>query len=123
MARCDQGYLCRVCGKEVDDLVDSALYLQFVIGWIDPEILHTAPECHLRCNPVLSQFIEDPRFDPPIRVEGDFCKDDLDPDFRLDQTRLVTRGYGRLWEIFNEKSPPPVTEYPLAEALEKYRLP
>ena len=39
MAKCDEGYLCEVCGLEVEGLTDSALYLQFVIGWIHPETL------------------------------------------------------------------------------------
>ena len=68
MARCDQGYLCRVCGKEVEDIVDSELYLRFVIGEIDPETLHTQPECHLRCNPTLAQFITDLRFEGTAAV-------------------------------------------------------
>ncbi len=43
MARCDQGYLCRVCGEEVEDLIDSDLYLRYIMGWVDPETLHTTP--------------------------------------------------------------------------------
>ena len=32
MAKCDEGYLCDVCGGDVADLVDSDLYLGHVIG-------------------------------------------------------------------------------------------
>ncbi len=32
MARCDHGYLCDVCGEEVDSIRDSDLYLRFVTG-------------------------------------------------------------------------------------------
>lgn len=121
MARCDQGYLCRVCGEEVESLPESELYLQFVVGWIDPEVLHTTPECHLRCNPVLSQFISDERFGPPAIVDGPFALADLDQEF-VDQRRtLLNRGYDRLWEIFNNEDPPPVTEYPLPEAQAKWK--
>ena len=35
MARCDQGYLCEVCGEEVEDISNSDLYLRFIIGEID----------------------------------------------------------------------------------------
>ena len=121
MARCDQGYLCRVCGEEVEGLIESDLYLQYVIGWVDPETLHTTAECHLRCNPTLAQFITDSRFEPAIILEGDWDKRNMDPAFVEERTRLVNRGYARLWEIFNEESPPPVVEYPLPEAVEKWR--
>ncbi len=121
MARCDQGYLCRVCGEEVEDIVDSELYLQFVIGWVDPETLHTTRECHLRCNPTFSQFIEDSRFDPPAIATGEWSKHTLDPEFVAERTTIVSRGYARLWEIFNDEDPPPVTEYPLPEIRSKWR--
>ena len=81
MAKCDEGYLCEVCGQDVADLSDSALYLQYVIGWIDPETLHTRRESHLRCQPNLAQFIDDPQFDPPITIEGPFDRRKLDPNF------------------------------------------
>ena len=29
MARCDQGYLCDVCGDEVENIRESDLYLRF----------------------------------------------------------------------------------------------
>ena len=58
MARCDEGYLCQVCREEVEEIFESSLYLMLVLGWIDPETLHTTPECHLRCNSALSQFID-----------------------------------------------------------------
>ena len=34
MAPCDQGYLCDVCGDEVEEIFESDLYLRFVIGEI-----------------------------------------------------------------------------------------
>jgi hypothetical protein len=113
MARCDQGYLCRVCGREVEDIIDSELYLRFVIGEIDPETLHTQSECHLRCNPVLSQFIDDERFSPPIDCDGPFSKAELDPTFVRLRAELCSRGYDRLWEIFTSEIPLTVVEYPL----------
>ena len=50
MAKCDEGYLCEVCGQDVADIRDSDLYLRFVIGEIDARQLMTAPERHLRCT-------------------------------------------------------------------------
>ena len=62
MAKCDEGYRCDVCGQDVERIGDSHLYLSYVIGELDPELLHTTPERHLRCNPVLAQFIVDDDF-------------------------------------------------------------
>ena len=42
MAKCDQGYLCEVCGHDVENMTDSDLYLRYVIGQLDPEMLHIA---------------------------------------------------------------------------------
>ena len=120
MAKCDEGYRCEVCGEDVTSIVDSDLYLRFVIGELDPEVLHTAPERHLRCNPVLAQFIDVEGFDPPT-VEGDFSSEHLDADFVALRTGLVTRGYRRLQEISQRDDLDDVTAYPLPEAIRKYR--
>ena len=120
MAKCDEGYICEVCRHDVESIVDSDLYLRFVIGQVDPETLHTRPERHLRCNPVLAQFIVDERFEPII-VEGDFSKANLDPEHVAEQTELASRGYRRLHEIASTEGDRDVTEYPLPEAIEKYR--
>ena len=69
MARCEQGYLCDVCGQEVESIRESDLYLRFVIGELPSRHLLAAPERHLRCNPVNAQFIDAPDF-PPVVVEG-----------------------------------------------------
>ena len=42
MAKCEEGYLCDVCGKDVEQLTDSDLYLRYVIGMLDPETLLSA---------------------------------------------------------------------------------
>jgi hypothetical protein len=116
MARCDQGYLCRVCDQEVEKLSESELYLRFVIGEIDPETLHLTPECHLHCNPILAQFIDDERFkNRPIAPEG-FRLEDLDQTYATERRNLVTRGYRRLLEIqANRKAFLQVHDYPLEE--------
>jgi hypothetical protein len=113
MALCDEGYLCEVCHAEVEDLTDSDLYLRYVLGEVDPERLHQLPERHLRCNPVLAQFIIAPDF-PAVLVDGPFAKSLLDPEFVASEEARVTRGYLRLREL--PALGLPITEYPLPEA-------
>jgi len=110
MARCDEGYRCDVCGGDVEELLDSDLYLRYVIGMVDPETLHTSPERHIRCNPVLAQFIVDDAF-PPVAVTGDFDKRTLDVGFVHQREALVTRGWRRLRELAGTDTP--VIDYPL----------
>ena len=117
MAKCEKGYLCAVCGKEVEEITESELYLRFVIGEVDPETLHTQQEVHICCNPVLAQFIADTAFQNVV-VEGDFDKRRMDPDFVRDRIRLVTRGWLRLQEI--TRSGLPLVDYPLSEFRHKW---
>ncbi len=116
MAKCDEGYICEVCGKDVGAITDSDLYLRFVIGQIEAEVLHTTAERHIRCNPPLAQFIVDEKF-PAVECEGSFSKRNLDADFVNEREQLVTRGWRRLREIV--KLDLPITEYPLPEVIEK----
>ena len=120
MAKCDEGYRCDVCGEDVTSIVDSDLYLRFVIGELDPEVLHTSPERHIRCNPVLAQFIEHSQFEP-ITIENEFAKQNLDSQFCQRRTEFVSRGYHRLLEIAATEGDRDVTTYPLPEAIEKYQ--
>ena len=121
MARCDQGYLCRICGEEVEHITDSQLYLRYVIGEIDPETLHASPECHLSCVPAFSQFIDDQRFNLNSEIEGPFAKNQLDSSYVVDRTNLLSRGYARLWAIREERRKPlTVVEYPLPEFMKKW---
>jgi hypothetical protein len=119
MARCDEGYRCEVCGEDVEGIWESDLYLRYVIGQVDPEQLHVAPERHLRCNPILAQFIRHEGF-RPIEVEGAFDKRLLDAAFVRQQEKLVTRGWLRLQELRScgELS---MLEYPLPEVIERLR--
>lgn len=98
MAKCDQGYLCEVCGDEVEDITDSDLYLRYIIGEIEARYLMTAPERHLRCNPVLAQFIVDPDFEA-VSVEGPFDKRLMPADEIARREKLTTRGWRRLQEV------------------------
>lgn len=110
MAKCEQGYLCDVCGRDVEHLFESDLYLRYVIGMVDPEVLHVSAERHIRCNPALAQFIVDPDF-PPVECPGDFDKSGLDRQFVHDRETLVTRGWRRLLELTGSDTP--VVDYPL----------
>jgi hypothetical protein len=120
MARCDDGYLCEVCRTDVEDLTDSDLYLRYVLGEVDPEQLHLLPERHLRCNPLLAQFIVSADF-TPIRVDGPFAKSELDPEFVAEEESRVTRGYLRLREL--RELGLPITEYPLPGTMSRWSSP
>ncbi|HQU45376.1 MAG TPA: hypothetical protein PK867_21345 [Pirellulales bacterium] len=113
MAKCEQGYLCDVCGGDVEKIADSDLYLRYVIGLVDPETLHTTRERHIRCNPTLAQFIVADDF-APVVIDGPFDKRQLDADYVRQQQQLVTRGWRRLSEL--DRSPEPtILDYPLPE--------
>ncbi len=118
MAVCDQGYLCDVCGVEVETIDESDLYLRYVLGEVDPETLHDSPERHLRCNPTLAQFIVADRFEPVV-ADGYFAKDQLDPEFVAGEEARVTRGYLRLKELPSLGLT--IIEYPLPEVQARWR--
>jgi hypothetical protein len=114
MAGCEQGYLCDVCGGDVEAITDSDLYLRYVMGEVSPLALPTLRERHIRCNPATAQYIVDPAFEP-VRCEGMFAKEHLDPAYVAEQQALVTRAWQRLQEI--PALGVPITEYPLPEVL------
>ena len=117
MAACDQGYLCDVCGGEVEDLAESDLYLRYVLGEVEPDVLHTVPERHIRCNPTRAQFIVADGFEP-VEVDGFFDKAGLDPDFREAEELRVSRGYLRLCELMGQEGVS-LLDYPLPEVRER----
>ncbi len=98
MAACEMGYLCEVCGEDVEGLTDSDLYLRFILGEVDPETLHVLPERHIRCNPVLAQFIIAEGFGP-VEVAGPFAKAGLDRAFVAEEEERVSAGFARLAEV------------------------
>jgi hypothetical protein len=64
MAKCEEGYLCDVCGQDVAELWESDLYLRYVIGLLDPETLLPRPSDtfaatrsspNSSCTPILSR--------------------------------------------------------------------
>jgi hypothetical protein len=118
MARCEQGYLCEVCHEEVGEITDSDLYLRYILGEVPPEQLHLLPERHIRCNPSTAQFIVDERF-APVECPGIFAKAGLDSQHVAEQEARITRAWRRLQEIPTLGIS--IVEYPLPEAIEKWR--
>ncbi len=112
MARCEQGYLCDVCGGDVEEIVDSDLYLRYVLGEVSPLALPTLRERHVRCNPATAQYIVDADFSP-VHCEGMFGKGNLDAAFVAEQEARVTRAWRRLQQL--PTLAVPITEYPLPE--------
>jgi hypothetical protein len=98
MARCEQGYLCKVCGRDVEQIAESDLYLRYVLGEVPIYLLQRSPERHVRCNPALAQYIVDPAFEPVV-CDGPFDKRTMDADYVAAEEARVTRGWRRLQEI------------------------
>lgn len=115
MAKCDEGYFCEICGEPVETLPESELYLRYIVGWLDPETLHTTPERHVRCNPTIAQFIVADEF-PPVAVEGPFDKRQLDPRHVAEREKLLTDGWLRLRELDGQEGIS-LLEYPLDEVI------
>ena len=116
MAGCEKGYLCDVCGQEVEPITDSDLYLRYVLGEVSPLQLPVTPERHIRCNPATAQYIIDPAF-APVRCEGFFAKEGLDAAYVAEEEARVTRGWRRLQEL--PRLGLPILEYPLPEVRER----
>src|SRR5205807_7805704 len=115
MALCEQGYLCDVCGEDVEEITDSDLYLRYVLGEVAPEQLHILRERHIRCNPVTAQFIKDPKFEV-VHCDGPFAKELLDAAYVAEQEARVTRAWQRLQEI-PALGLTKIQDYPLPEVI------
>jgi hypothetical protein len=113
MAKCDQGYLCEVCGQPVEDITDSDLYLRYIAGEVSIRDLPRAPERHIRCNPTQAQFIVDPAFEA-VFVEGAFDKRNLDSADVDRREARATAAWRRLQEVRRLRIP--IEEYPLENA-------
>src|SRR5258708_4265776 len=107
--KCDEGYVCEVCGRDVEAITDSDLYLRYVLGEVPLERLHLQRERHIRCNPTLAQFIVDDQFDP-VPCGGPFAKSNLDGEFVHEEEARVSTAWRRLQDI--PTLGVPVTEYP-----------
>jgi hypothetical protein len=110
MAQCETGYLCEVCGRDVEAITESDLYLRYVLGEVPIFVLHQRRERHIRCNPALAQYIVDPGFEP-VHCDGPFSKCEMDGEFVAAEERRVTAGWRRLQELPTLGLP--IDEYPL----------
>lgn len=111
MAACERGYICVVCGREVEEIHDSDLYLRYVLGEVPLEQLDRLPERHIRCDPSLAQFIVAEDFAPVVVEEGPFAKSELDPRFVAGEEQRVTRGFLRLRDLSASRES--IRDYPL----------
>jgi hypothetical protein len=118
MARCDEGYLCDVCGQDVAAIVDSDLYLRYVLGEVSPLELPNQRERHIRCNPATAQYIVSAEFEPVV-CDGLFAKATLDAEYVREQEQRVTRAWRRLQELPTLGAP--ITEYPVPEVRAAWR--
>src|SRR5262249_6487537 len=112
MAKCEQGYLCDVCGQDVAEITESDLYLRYVLGEVPPEKLHLMPERHIRCNPSLAQYITDAAFGS-VACAGPFAKAGLDSAYVAEHEARVTRAWRRLQEL--PRLGIPIIDYPLPD--------
>lgn len=115
MARCEQGYLCAVCGKDVENLEDSDLYLRYLLGEVNPERLHLEPEMHIRCVPERAQYILHEGFSP-LQLKGPFSKTNLDAGFVEAEEARVSAAYKRLISLNGLGLS--ILEYPPGSSLE-----
>lgn len=46
MAGCERGYLCTVCGREVEEITESDLYLRYVLGEAEWDELNRCRKAH-----------------------------------------------------------------------------
>jgi hypothetical protein len=120
MAHCDQGYICEVCGEDVENMIDSDLYLRYILGEVESGQLMAIPERHLRCNPVIAQFIVAPEF-LPVFVEGPFDKRQLDANDVARREERTTRGWRRLQEVRGLGVA--INEYPLSNEEKRKNAP
>lgn len=111
MAACERGYLCAVCGGDVEEIGESGLYLRYVLGDVTFDELGGLPERHIRCDPVLAQFIVSESFGPAIAVAGPFSKEGLDSTFVEREEERVTHAFLRLQAL--SKSEISIRDYPM----------
>ena len=114
MAKCDQGYPCELCDEPVKNIIESSLYLRYVLGEVEAHELFSAPERHLKCDLELAQFIVHEKFErPTISSESKAAQSELSQEQRLKKESRVTAGWLRLREVVHMGIS--ITEYPLPE--------
>ncbi len=120
MAECDAGYYCRVCAEYVDGIVDSEIYLRYVLRDIPFAELAGMPEAHIWCNGNLAQYIVDPAFGKTVRVDDDQDKARQDPQTRALMEKVITLAWQRLQGL--PDSGLDVTEYPMPDMVSPHEM-
>lgn len=111
--KCDHGYVCTVCGRQVETLADSWLYVRFACGEVGAADLPASKDRHLRCAPELAQYVVDPAFAPLVDDRPETDKRRRDPEEVRARERLLTRAWRRLAGA--EGKGWPIEEYVLPE--------
>ena len=75
----------------MEAIIESDLYLRYILGEVSPEHLPRMRERHIRCNPATAQFIVDPAFES-IACPGVFAKEQLDPAYVAEQEERALAG-------------------------------
>jgi len=101
-------------------MIDSDLYLRYILGEVESGQLMAIPERHLRCNAVIAQFIVAPEF-LPVFVEGPFDKRQLDANDVARREERTTRGWRRLQEVRGLGVA--INEYPLSNEEKRKNAP
>jgi hypothetical protein len=99
MAGCDSGYFCIECEVYVQSVLDSELYLRYIMGEIPSDALVALPDRHIRCNPEIAQYIVNEKFPPLVEEREGLDKRTLDAAEVASREDLVTRAWVRLQEI------------------------
>ena len=110
MASCERGYLCAVCGQDVEEITDSVLYLRYVMGEVPWDHLNRAPR-HIFVATRHSLNSSWTTRSSPCSCDGTFAKEQLDPEFVKTEEERVTLAYRRLRELAATNLP--IAEYPL----------
>jgi hypothetical protein len=97
VARCDEGYLCNVCGLPADTLPESLLYLRYILGEVTVEVLGQAQETHIRCCPAIAQYIVHPAFEPVVCTDV-FARQHFPLDFQTSEETRITAAWATLYE-------------------------
>ena len=102
----------------MEAITDSDLYLRYIMGEVPPLALPKMRERHILCNAATAQFIIDPAFGP-VKCEGAFAKETLDPGYVSEEEVRVSGAWRRLQEIPTLGIP--ILDYPLPEVRERWR--
>lgn len=111
MARCDSGYFCLECGEYVPSILESELYLRYVMGEVPFDGLLALPDRHIRCNPAIAQYIVHESFPAVLDERPEFDKRRRDPAEVVAREDLVTRAWLRQQSL--PESGLDVADYPL----------